>query len=114
MYKYEILEYELKPLREVEKTKQVLSDIERAKERTYYMYGMIDGVLEFSKISRYQIKMKYIDTEAIITYIFSNISVPEKIIREVKLPTIFSDEVSLNQIFRNLITKKPSIPMFFQ
>ncbi len=50
--------------------------------------------------------MKYIDTDAAITQILSNISIPEniKVIRDVKLPTVLSDEVSLNQIFRNLIT----------
>ncbi|APD07259.1 phytochrome-like protein cph1 [Flavobacteriaceae bacterium UJ101] len=89
-----------------EKTEQVLADIESAKEQSYYMYGMIDEMLEFSKISTHQIQMKYIDTDAAITQILSNISIPEniKVIRDVKLPTVLSDEVSLNQIFRNLIT----------
>ncbi len=85
---------------------QILNDIEKAKEQAYYMYEMIDEMLEFSKISTHQIKMKYIGVDTIIDQILSNISIPEniKVIREVKLPTILSDEVSLNQIFRNLIT----------
>lgn len=89
-----------------EKTAQVLADIESAKEQSYYMYGMIDEMLEFSKVSTHQIQMKYIDTDAIINQILNNTTIPEniKIIRETKLPTILSDEVSLNQIFRNLIT----------
>lgn len=85
---------------------QVLGDIERAKEQAYYMYEMIDEMLAFSKISTHQIEMKYIDVDAMINQILSNISIPGniKIVHSVKLPKILSDEVSLNQIFRNLIT----------
>ncbi|MFV0530953.1 MAG: sensor histidine kinase [Flavobacteriales bacterium] len=87
------------------KTGKIFTDIENAKEQAYYMYGMIDEILDFSKVSTHQVDMKYIDTELVVSQILSNISIPKniEIIRKVKLPTVLSDEVNLNQIFRNLI-----------
>jgi light-regulated signal transduction histidine kinase (bacteriophytochrome) len=70
------------------------------------MYGLIEGILQYSRVGRNHSENKELDTQKIIEDIIDDLEKPEKFIIKVitHLPTILNDETQIRQVFQNFIT----------
>lgn len=75
--------------------------IKRAKR----MGGLIDGVLQYSRIGRVREKEEHLDLNLLVKEVIENIAPPDniQIIVENSLPVVLRDSIRMEQVFQNLI-----------
>ncbi len=70
------------------------------------MYGLIEGILEYSRVGRGETQNTVLDTTTIVKEVIESLEVPSnyKFIIAPNLPTIYNDETQIKQIFQNFIS----------
>jgi signal transduction histidine kinase len=76
------------------------------KDRTLFMHNLIQDILAYSKIGRQNIPKKRTNTKELVHDVVLTTHVPSHlhIIIEDSLPTLFTEEILLYQVFSNLIS----------
>ena len=74
--------------------------------RATRMHGLIDGILQYSRIGRMEDDAEPIDLNELVAEIIDAVAPPEhiKIVVQDALPTILSGRVRMTQVFQNLIS----------
>ena len=74
-------------------------------QRVKRMYGLIDGILHYSRIGQIREKEEHLDMNLLVNEVIDNIAPPDtvRIIFENKLPVVLKDSTRMEQIFQNLI-----------
>jgi PAS domain S-box-containing protein len=80
--------------------------IQLLNRRVGRMYGLIEGILQYSRVGRNQSENKPLDIKKIIEDIIDDLEKPEKFVIEIvtDLPMIINDETQMRQVFQNFIT----------
>lgn len=80
--------------------------IQLLNRRVGRMYGLIEGVLQYSRVGRNQSENKTLDIQKIVEDIIDDLEKPEKFVIEIitDLPTVMNDETQMRQVFQNFIT----------
>lgn len=80
--------------------------IQLLNRRVGRMYGLIEGVLQYSRVGRNQSENKPLDIQKIVEDIIDDLEKPEKFVIEIitDLPTVMNDETQMRQVFQNFIT----------
>lgn len=75
-------------------------------QRTERMHNLIDGILNYSKISKTKENRIKVNTQKLVEDIIDSLQAPShiKIITEENLPDVYFDEIKLQQVFQNLIS----------
>ena len=84
---------------------EIVEQLGLIKDRTLTLNGLLDAVIEYSKLSRVVIDNKPIDLEPLIQELVIQCKVPVqfKVDLTGNFPTLRMDKISLHQIFQNLI-----------
>lgn len=70
------------------------------------MYGLIEGILQYSRIGRTQTKNEELDLNQIVKEVMESLEVPKGFTMSIacELPKIHNDETQIRQIFQNFIS----------
>lgn len=70
------------------------------------MYGLIEGILQYSRIGRTEVKNESLDLNKIVLEVMESLEVPKGFEMSVddNLPIILNDETQVRQIFQNFIS----------
>ena len=70
------------------------------------MHGLIEGILQFSKVGREKLQTSAVDLQEAVKSLFEFLSIPEGITASIdtSLPTIIFEEVRIRQVFQNLLS----------
>ncbi len=73
--------------------------------RTKRMHHFIEGILQYSRLGRANIKQEALDADAFVRQVITAISPPETIMMGIAgtLPTVVYDKTLLSQLFQNLL-----------
>ncbi len=73
--------------------------------RTKRMHHFIEGILQYSRLGRANIKQEALDADALVRQVITAISPPETILMGITgtLPTVVYDKTLLSQLFQNLL-----------
>ncbi len=79
--------------------------LSRLLSRTRRMQNLIDGILQYSRIGRFQTQAQVLDSGNLIRKIIEGLSIPDNIRVRVNgtLPTVVYDKILFDRVFRNLI-----------
>lgn len=73
--------------------------------RVHRLEGLINGILDYSRAGRVKAEKKTIDVRGMVDEIIHSISIPDNYkIHIGDIPTIYSEEVALSQVFSNFIS----------
>jgi PAS domain S-box-containing protein len=74
--------------------------------RVNRMQGLIDGVLQYSRVGRTEQSTAPVDLDRLLPEIVENLAVPEQITIQIEpdLPTVEADATRVTQVFQNLLS----------
>lgn len=80
--------------------------IQLLNRRVGRMYGLIEGILQYSRIGRTKITNADLDLNVLVQEVMESLASPDgfKLLIEGKLPIIHNDETQIRQIFQNFIS----------
>lgn len=80
--------------------------IQLLNRRVGRMHGLIEGILQYSKVGRNDSENKLLDTKKIVEDIIDDLEKPENFVIKITsdLPMIVNDETQIRQVFQNFIT----------
>lgn len=80
-------------------------DLELLRERASRMEGLLDALLQYSRIGRKESELVEVDTEEVVSDSIETLDVPDKveIIKQERLPNIYAPRAAMMRIFNNLI-----------
>jgi two-component system, LuxR family, sensor kinase FixL len=80
--------------------------IQLLNRRVGRMYGLIEGILQYSKVGRNDSENKLLDTRKIVEDLIDDLEKPENFVIKITsdLPMIVNDETQIRQVFQNFIT----------
>lgn len=75
-------------------------------KRVGRMHGLIDGVLQYSRVGRQKTERVILDLDLIVKDVIDSLSAPDHIHVSIdsKMPTIQNDETQIRQLFQNFIS----------
>lgn len=94
----------------VEESMDVLNEDSKSKmtmivDRVKRMYGFLDGMLAYSKIGASQVQRTELNLNEVVKDVINSLNIPNHITIKINhLPTIYSGELHLTQVFQNLIS----------
>lgn len=76
------------------------------KTRIGRMHGLIEGVLQYSKVGRLQDEKEKVDINELLVEIVDSLDPPKScvVLIDTKLPTVSYDRIRLQQVFQNLLS----------
>ena len=82
-----------------------LENIDLMLERTRRLDGLIDGILEYSRVGRQAMNRRWVDTDALAFDVIESLEAPSSVRLRVEgtLPELYFDETQLRQVFQNLL-----------
>ncbi len=73
--------------------------------RVHRLEGLINGILEYSRVGRVKTEQSKVDVKLMIDEIIHSLSIPDNYKIEIdKMPTLVTQEVELSQVFSNFIS----------
>ena len=80
--------------------------LELLRGRVYRMEGLIDGILQYSRVGRLHTELEMVDTQELVREVIDSLQPPDQfqIDVDVALPTFLTSRIWLQQVFANLIS----------